>query len=222
MNKQTEYDSLVQKRKQFQFAEGLYNPSQIDGGIYDQANHLGPWSVWQGNLDATILIIGQDWCDVDCYRQSKGKDDDANPTNRNLAQLLKESLGIDVGSATRPNQTAPIFFTNAILGMKAEGKMSGRVKTSWVRQSSEHFLLPLLHIVNPKIVITLGRIAYQAMAYLHPALPYKRLSELVDSNHPIPLNERMRLYAMFHCGRLGLANRPFERQLEDWRKIQVD
>lgn len=219
MNKQAEYDLLVQERKQFQFADGLYNPSHIEGGIYDQGNHLGPWSVWQGNLDAKILVIGQDWCDIDCYLKSQGKDSDDNPTNRNLARLFN-CLNIDVGSPSKPNATAPAFFTNAILGMKKEGKMSGRVKASWVRESTENFLLPLLHILNPKIVITLGTVAYRAVAYIYP-LPKKRLQELVDNN-PIQLNETMRLYAMFHCGALGLANRPFGIQEQDWQKIRID
>lgn len=93
MNRQAEYNLLVQKRKQFQFSPGLCNPSEIEGGIYDQENHLGPWSAWQGNLDATILVIGQDWCNYDCYLQSEGRDCDDNPTNRNLIRLFNVSTG---------------------------------------------------------------------------------------------------------------------------------
>jgi DNA polymerase len=48
---------LVEKRKKYCF-KGLLNPSQIDNGIYDKDTALGPWSLWQGNLDAQILVIG--------------------------------------------------------------------------------------------------------------------------------------------------------------------
>ncbi len=219
MNRQTEYDLLVQKRKQFQFSEGLYNPSQIEGGIYDQGNHLGPWSAWQGNLEAKILIIGQDWGDVRYYRQFKGCDMDKNPTNQNLAKLLK-GLHIDVGMPSKPNPTAPTFFTNAILGLKITEGMSGKVLTTWARESTKNFLIPLLHIINPKIVITLGAVAYEAVASIY-SLPVKPLRELV-ANNPIQLNETMRLYAMFHCGGLGVANRSLALQEQDWQKIQVD
>ena len=192
MNRQTEYDLLVQKRKQFQFAEGLYNPSQIEGGIYDQGNHLGPWSAWQGNLEAKILVIGQDWGDVKYYRTHEGYDMDASPTNQNLVKLFK-ILNIDIGLPSQPNPNTPVFFTNAVLGIKMFEGISETVLTKWAKEDSEMFLKTLLHILKPKIVITLGKVAYATVASIY-SLPKKPLRELV-ANNPIQLNETMRLYA---------------------------
>lgn len=98
--------------------------------------------------------------------------------------------------------------------------MSGKVKLSWERESTTHFLIPLLNIVKPKIIITLGTVAYGAVAHIY-SLRKQPLRDLVSAN-PIRLTETMRLYAMFHCGGLGLANRPFAEQEQDWQKMQVD
>jgi hypothetical protein len=55
MDKQKRYADLVAKRKAFRFMDGLTNPvdTEFDG------DYLEPWSQWQGNLDATIMVIGQ-------------------------------------------------------------------------------------------------------------------------------------------------------------------
>ncbi len=213
------YDLLVNKRKHFQFSEGLRNPSQIDGGIHDLGNHLGPWSAWQGNLDAKILLIGQDWGDVNYYRDNKGYDTDSNPTCKNLVKLFN-AIGIDIGLPSRPNKLAPTFFTNAILGMKESGGMSGKVLTKWVNESTENFLIPLLQILQPEIIVTLGTVAYKALAEVY-SLPINPLKVLIQNN-PVQLDETINLYAMYHCGGLGLANRPLLTQMLDWQKIKLE
>ena len=47
-------------RKKFKFTD-LKEPSEIENGKYDKEDSIGPWSLWQGNLEAQILVIGQDW-----------------------------------------------------------------------------------------------------------------------------------------------------------------
>jgi DNA polymerase len=29
--------------------------------VYDNQGHIGPWTQWQGNLNAELMIVGQDW-----------------------------------------------------------------------------------------------------------------------------------------------------------------
>lgn len=218
MNKLARYGRLVQRRKKFRFSDGLINPSQIKNGIYDQ-DHLGPWSAWQGNIDARILLIGQDWGDLDYFLDNKGHDLDENPTNKNLIELF-QAIGIDIGSPSQPNRSAPTFFTNAILGIKAKGKMAGKVSPSWARESTEAFLKPLLEIVKPEIVITLGMVAYNEIAYVY-SLPKYPLKRLVLEN-PVLLKDNKRLYAQYHCGRLGVANRNLALQKRDWKVIDLE
>ena len=216
MNKKEEYAKLVKKRKEYKFTEGLINPSQIEEGKYDKEEHLGPWSVWQGNLDAKIILIGQDWGDINYYIENKGYDTDNNPTNRNLVELFK-LIGINVGYPSKPNHFAPVFFTNSILGIKKDGGMSGKIKSFWARESTQHFLVPLLKIISPSVIITLGSYAYGEIAYLY-GLSATSLKYLVVSN-PVKLNDGKTLYAFFHCGGLGIANRNFLLQCKDWQSI---
>jgi len=57
------YRVLVEERKTCRVCEGLINPSDCAGGVYD-SEHIGPWSRWQGNLDSELMVVGQDWGDV--------------------------------------------------------------------------------------------------------------------------------------------------------------
>jgi uracil-DNA glycosylase len=216
------YKKLVDKLKKFDFKDsGLKNPYKINDE-YD-GKHIGPWSEWQGNLEAKILVIGQDWGDVNYFETNKGKDRDDNPTNKNLRELFKE-IGIDTGL---PNSLIPqpVFLTNAILGIKGEdGKnhMSGKVKKGWVEESTNAFTRELIDIIQPKIIITLGRMplyAIYSMGLIDSKIFNKKLKELANEN-PIELNNDQLLFAFSHCGGLGLANRNLDLQKEDWRKIK--
>jgi uracil-DNA glycosylase len=75
---------------------------------------------------------------------------------------LFQRLNIDIGKPSQPNANAPTFFTNAILGIKKNG-MSSKVKAIWEKESTEEFLKPLIEIIQPKIIITLGKVAYYSI-----------------------------------------------------------
>jgi Uracil DNA glycosylase superfamily len=213
--KREQYLSLVKKRKEHIFSEGLLNPSEIENGNYDMECHVGPWSIWQGNLDARMLLIGQDWGNIDYYRNNKGYDTDDNPTNKNLFELFKQ-IEIDIGTPSKPNYSAPVFFTNTILGIKQNGNMSAKVRKAWAKESADLFLAPLIEIIRPKTIITLGGYAYGEVARIY-GLPVLPLRELIQKT-PFSVGDK-EVYAMFHCGGLGLANRKFHLQKEDWSKI---
>ena len=59
MDRAAAYQALVAQRKEHRFADGLLNPSEIAGGKFD-SDELGPWSRWQGALDAEVVIVGHD------------------------------------------------------------------------------------------------------------------------------------------------------------------
>ncbi len=98
--------------------------------------------------------------------------------------------------------------------------MSGKVLTKWLNESTENFLIPLLQILQPEIIVTLGTVAYQAIAEVY-SLPINPLKVLIQNN-PVQLDETINLYAMYHCGGLGLANRPLLTQMLDWQKIKLE
>ena len=217
MNKTKQYHQLVKNRKSFPFSAGLLNPSQIENGEFDKENHIGPWSRWQGNLNAKLLVIGQDFSDKEYYIKNRGIDPDNNPTNKNLAELFS-MIGIKVGKARHPITTYPLFFTNCILGIKSDGGMTGKVKMSWAVESTKHFLMPLIKIIEPEILITLGKLAYDSIAEMYGLKKYP-LKKIINEN-PIYLSDGKKLFAMYHCGGLGTANRKLDLQKKDWQIIK--
>jgi DNA polymerase len=217
VSKQLQYNTLVFKRKSFTFSEGLLNPSQIENGKYDSIEHIGPWSAWHAYLDAKILVVGQDWGDVKYYLSNKGYDIDSNPTSKNLVELFA-MLGIDIGLPSNPNKSAKVFLTNTILGMK-DGGMSSSISAKWVNEGAKEFLAPLIEIVQPEIIITLGTNSYKAMAEIYALKKSISLKE-ISGKEPIVLDDGKLLFTMFHCGGLGLRNRSLNLQKEDWLRVK--
>jgi uracil-DNA glycosylase len=217
-SKKIAYKDLVEKRKNFKYPEGLMNPSEVEGGIYDREDQMGPWSKWHSNLDAKIVVIGKDWGDVKTYIKQKGNELDNDRTNQNLRELFRV-IGIEIGSPNKPALDAPVFFTNAVLGLRVEGGKSGPLKGSWVKQDSENFLKPTIDLVQPDILITLGKDAYDALVPIYH-LKKETLKNLVDKN-PLELKNGKLLFAMYHCGQYATSrSRNLKLQKEDWKKIE--
>ena len=100
MSKQATYAALVAQRKVCHACAGLTNPADLDGGSFD-TDHIGPWSRWQGNLDAKLMIIGQDWGDTCYYCDNRGWDKlTKRDTNQTLMKLLNS-----IGNLHRPPGT---------------------------------------------------------------------------------------------------------------------
>lgn len=217
------YNQLVAERKEYDYNSlDIINPSKLS---ISNDDHLNAWAYWHGDLDAEILLIGQDFGDTNYYKKFDGKDDPQNQTNKNLMLLFKE-LGIDIGQSDKPT-TAKLYFTNAVLGAKVgeqstnqqKGGMAAPIKSKdWYSDTSIKFTKPLIDIINPKIIITMGTTAYNAVSIIY-RLEKKPLKELIVNN-PIVLNDNKKLFAVYHCSGLGLINRNLETQLEDWKKIK--
>lgn len=218
MNKHEKYQQLVAKRKTDCFfqQEGLINTAEYKNGVYD-CNEIGAWSQWHGDLDAKIVIVGQDWGD-ECYLvKNQGKDRDDNPTNQNLKTLFS-LIGFELGTCIpESSHKKGLFFTNAILGIK-KGGMSNSVKDIWIRRHTAEYTKELLNIIQPQIIITLGKKAYKSMRYIKPDLPDAKLNELIEIDN-IEIQSNQFLFPRYHCGGLGLANRNWEKQKGDWLKI---
>ena len=69
MDKKNRYASLVEKRKSFLFHNDLKNPSQTN---FD-TQEIEPWANLKNDLDAEIMIIGQEFCDYKTYIKTEGK-----------------------------------------------------------------------------------------------------------------------------------------------------
>jgi DNA polymerase len=154
--------------------------------------------LWQGNLNADLLIVGQDWGDAEYFAAKRGRDSAASQTN-NILRALLGSIGIDI----QPPDPADagggaIFLTNAVLCLK-DGGMQAKVRPEWFANCGVRFLRPTIDLIAPKVVVTLGQWAYRAVtaAYSVPSTAFRKAVErpegfrLVDGITCIPV---------YHCG----------------------
>jgi DNA polymerase len=213
------YRQLVNRRKKCRACTGLTNVSLLEEGAFD-SEQIGPWSFWQGNLGASLMVVGQDWGDTNYCRDNAGRETSNNPTNETLRTLLS-SIGIQIEPPSRSdNGRGILFFTNAILCLKTGG-MQSKVEDEWFANCCQRFPKPTVDIVQPKVLVALGERASRAIASeygLHlPPPPFKAV---VETEAGFPLAGRTKLYPVYHCGRRILnTHRPFDKQLEDWARI---
>ena len=213
-DKSVRYAQLVSARHACTHCVGLENPSRVNSQ-YD-SDQIGPWTLWQGNLEAEIMIVGQDWGDVRYFTTNTGHEAPHNPTNEMLRTLLK-SIGVTIAPPSlQDNSGGVIFLTNAVLCLKQAG-LQAAVRPEWFQNCGESFLKPTIDLVAPKVLITLGESAYRTICALY-GLPRLKFREAVTGS--FHLNEQISYFPMYHCGRRILnTHRPLDQQRADWARV---
>lgn len=215
--KEQDYKILVEKRKICKLCKELRNPSDVNPHF--DSDEIGMWSLWQGDLSAKIMIVGQDWGDVDTFKDWKGRDKDSNITNANLIKLLS-IIGYDIRSPeTSKTNNNGLFFTNAVLCLK-RGGMQAKIKRYCYENCIATFLGPLVELISPDLIISLGYEAYLGVTSLYNVKPHNSMKTAVRTL--ISLNKYTRLYAVYHCGTRTInVNRPWEDMKEDWKYLKT-
>lgn len=209
--KKIKYENLVADRQMFEYdTEEIVNPYNLK---LENDAHLNAWAYWHSNLDAEIIIIGQDFGSIEYYKKNNGLDELENETNINLRNLCL-NLNIDLGTVEHPKE-ASVYLTNAVLGAKS-GNMSTSIKTNWYH-CTRHLTKRLIEIISPKYIITLGAIPLDLMKRIYK-LDIENLAKTIESN-PITLDNGIKLFSVYHCSNLGFANRKKELQINDWKII---
>jgi len=161
---------------------------------------LSPWCpVGENSLNAEILIVGQDFGIFQYLEEEKNMDglklkEEGNSTNEKLRDYLQKAGLLN----------ANIYFTNSILCIKnGETKitkkgtsMSTPIKLKWCINCSETFLKPLItdHLINVKIIITLGKHALFSINHIADSLN-NEIKPLID------------LIAIKQC--IHISNKPY-------------
>ena len=174
------------------------------------------WEQWLGHRSPKLLVVGQDFGNVGYFIRNRGRDEPNNKTNENLYMLLS-GAGIKVTHPSQRDADAPVFLTNSILCIK-EGAMSGPILTRWVDSCTERHLFPLIRYLKPPVVVGMGNAGWRAV---------RRVFALNDAPQPISRaaggcwtsENQTRVFAVGHCGPLGIINRSWPQQLSDWRRI---
>jgi len=218
MTKSNAYAELTATRKACHRCRGLTNPADVEGGRLD-SKHIGAWAIWQGNLDATLMVVGQDWGDTAYFVRHQGKDGPRNPTNLALVELVGVA-GVPIGDPTSAEGRDVAFLTNAILCLKdPSGGLQGKVQASWF-ENCAWFLRRQIEIVHPRVVVGLGQRAYEAILGGFGVRSGVFRGE-VERDDGRVLPNGTRAFAVYHCGaRIRNTHRPMERQREDWKRIR--
>ncbi len=215
--KQQQYNALVEKRKACRLCVGLSNPAEPTLRRFD-SDQIGPWTRLHGDLDAQLLIVGQDWGGVKYYNDNKGLDKLDNPTMCNLEKLLNH-IGIHVSVTTYANDGRGVFLTNAVLCLK-DGGLQAKIEPKWVTNCGSNFLRQQVEIVQPKVVVGLGAFAFHAVlrAFGHPIV---ELRDAIADTQGCEILDGVRLFAAYHCGKGTInRNRDLKQQSTDWERIQ--
>lgn len=238
MDKNNRYHTLVEARKQCTKCAEAYRKCRLYNGqvLYEQygvadTDQIGQWSEVQGNLDADILIVGQDWGDFDTYRHEKSDGMVADPntgTNRNLNGLL-QIIHSDI-DMYKDDSPVKLFLTNSILCYK-DGGMNNDTELQHHKLCSERFLVPLIDTIKPKIIILLGQMAFRGLyeaanaeCTSHTVAKSGSLTSLVDQNpflFSINATEYP-VFVMFHPSPVSLNQNPTIRKRiqDDWQNVK--
>ncbi len=218
--KQLTYAELVAARKSCDACPSLTNPSQAYGGKLD-SNRIGPYTRWQGNLNSPVIVVGQDFADVDSFAKLDGWPGEVGtvPTNKHLVELTA-AAGLPIQAPKRHEPDDRLFFTNAILCLK-HGNMGSKVLEKCSRNCGQNFLCKTIKLVKPRAVVTLGGLALNATLQSFGIPRWNgRLDQLIDSDQTYDLPCDAVLFPMYHPSRRVLNNyRSLDQQKSDWARF---
>ncbi len=225
MSKIADYRDLVAARKACHLCQGLSNPADIECGRFDSP-HVGPWSRWQGNLDARLMVVGQDWETSAYFMRHRGCEGPRHPSNLRLVELARLA-GLEIGDPGSTVARDIAFFTNAILCLKgAGGGSQGKVQPVWF-ENCARFLRRQIEIVNPAVVVGLGEYAYRAILRGfgqkcgHRTGGKTWFQNEVETTRGRVLPNGSRAFAVYHCARRILnTHRRIDMQRADWRRLR--
>lgn len=211
------YRVLVERRKACRLCAELVNPAQLEDGRLDR-DEVGPYANWQGNLDAAVLVIGQDFADQGTFRKLRGWPGSAVSTNLALIELAAEA-GFNLQKPVLGQPDDVLFFTNAVLCLKP-GSMSARVPSRCFETCGKAFLRATVELVNPRAVVTLGVGALRALEHAFELSQHGDLGAVVEPGPAFFLPSGAAVFPRYHPSRtvMNIA-RSFAEQRADWRRI---
>jgi uracil-DNA glycosylase len=215
--KELAYAELVSRRKDCCACAGLRNPAETELSQFD-SGEIGPWTRLHGDLNADIAVVGQDWGDTSYYQSNRGLDDLRNPTMVTLEKLL-HAAGFGISLQSYEHGGRGLFLTNAVLCLKSGG-LQGAVEPAWFKNCGRMYLRPQIEIVAPRLVVSLGQRAFEAIAgaFGFRAGPFRKA---VESEEGVALSCGSQLFAVYHCGnRILNTHRKFDAQVGDWLRIR--
>ena len=246
-----EYDDLVNSINTGLKTTKIYDDAFGPKPGFD-LQEVNAWTYWQGLgvRRPRIMVLGQDWGSI-----QKGKayfnaiDDmlrtDTLPdkveyfkyvpkieeggrdfvTDLNLAAYLKYLGKYDDVLHVRYDD---LFFTNLLPGYRIDSKSTGGFKAVWVTKQVKEDFIKLLDILQPQVVICLGRNTFTQAAQImgkKGVLKGKNWNDFLNQEtEPIEVKTEVgnitHLFAVAHPGYFGMLNRSKEDNEKNWKNLK--
>lgn len=247
-NKERAYQALISDVKEYYIAqEAIHKNDPSYLAWYENCEEINLWTYWQGrgNLNAKIMLVGQDWgSPTDASEQYMAQFAEINTgcrslywldgtsiTDNNLIKLFS-SLGYDISSGAPWN--SDLFFTNFVLGYRNKG-FSGKFTSRWLNESKD-FFFRLVNVIEPKVIICLGRHTFRGvmMAFGQKVRIENYNAYITSKDNPVVVTlssgQKAYVFAEAHCGAMGTLNRNrlkdpdratgIDLQVKDWARIK--
>lgn len=182
----TDEEKLEQKRQQFnelikdvskcQICRHLYAPLGCPDGEYlDHYSHPGyinEWNLQACDLMASCMILGQDFgllMDEEKIQKNGLSPRAALQVSKNIQFLsttdknVRTLLHIDHPEKTPDAPLEHYFFTNTACCYRQRGNTT-EYNASWYTMCAHQFLGRLIRIIQPKVIIALGKEAFNALS----------------------------------------------------------
>lgn len=240
------YEELVRKVNEKSYHEDF----EMKRGI--QLQEVNAWTYWQGIgvREPKVMVVGQDWGNSKAARkyfdaidemivEGVENSDDVSyfkyvpevynggkdfTTDTNLAKGIKWFGYKDVMYKRYPD----LFFTNLIPGYRKNNQSSGGFKSSWITNEVEEDFRNLVEILQPRIVICLGKDTFKyatKIMGMRNVLGNKSWNEyLNEQENPVEIKldsgKSTFFFAMSHPGYFGVLNRSkcVQTMDDDWKK----
>ena len=94
------------------------------------------------------------------------------------------------------------------------------MRPEWFDNCGARFLRPIIDLVAPKVVVALGKQAFDAIAAIY-GLPRIKFKEAVERSDGFALADGISCFPVYHCGaRILNPHRPMPKQLADWERVR--
>jgi len=178
-----------------------------------ECDYVSPWTKGGKNVDAKVMIVGQDWASADMLERDPpdnqmavlGFDQDL-PTNKNLNELLERYFSLKRGEC---------YLTNLFPFIK-QGAASANIPMEDLVWSAREFTREEIRIVSPNLVICLGLRTFHALMRVANLRGSPRMEQAIATSFKL---ENAMVRCVAHTGAFGTNNRSRDRVEDDWRKL---
>jgi restriction system protein len=184
--------------------------ADFHNGIYE-CDHVSPWTKSGNNVDADVMVIGQDWASADMLAKwpehvAELGYDPRLLTNRNLDDLLARHLGL---------RRSDCYLTNLFVFIKS-GDASSSIPFADLVWNAHSFTIPQIEIISPKLVICLGLRTFRALMRAAGLNPARTTDAAIAA--PQKIGSAL-VHCAAHTGALGTLNRSKELVERDWKAL---